>query len=160
MKNMIFKYDKNLIVFDDYVDETEEYDAYYVEVCSCCRDKYKSVLAIRVDDDGSCWGTCFVDGCNNEADYYVDFNKDEVEFIDYEEKGWFEAVEICPHCDCENTYPMWNTEVDGFVAVCRHCGKEIFLCDECRHMEDNPYMNCDWCNTECGGKCHRGITKD
>ena len=73
---------------------------------------------------------------------------------------YFEAVEVCPHCDSENVYPMWNTEESGFVAACKHCGKEIFLCDECMHADDNTSMNCDWCKTECGGKCFRGITRD
>lgn len=76
------------------------------------------------------------------------------------DKYYFEAVEVCPHCDSENVYPMWNTEESGFVAVCQYCGKEIFLCDECFHSEDNPDMRCDWCKTENGGKCFRGTTKN
>lgn len=76
------------------------------------------------------------------------------------EDGYFEAVEVCPHCDSENVYPMWDVEVNGFVAVCKTCGKEIFLCDECTHAYDNPSMNCDWCKTKCGGKCFRGVTND
>jgi hypothetical protein len=78
------------------------------------------------------------------------------------EDGYFEAVEVCPHCDSENVYPMWDTEVSGFVAVCKTCGKEIFLCDECQHTvcEDGEPHDCDWCRTECGGKCHRGRTRD
>lgn len=78
------------------------------------------------------------------------------------DNDYFEAVEVCPHCDSENVYPMWNTEVSGFVAVCKTCGKEIFLCDECQHtiLKDGEVHNCDWCRIECGGKCHRGITKD
>ena len=79
-----------------------------------------------------------------------------------EEDMYFEAVEVCPHCDSENVYPMWDTEVSGFVAVCKTCGKEIFLCDECQHtiLQDGEVHDCDWCKTECGGKCHRGCTKD
>lgn len=73
---------------------------------------------------------------------------------------YFEAVETCPHCDSENTYPMWDVSVKGYVAICKHCGKEIFLCDECMHAEDNEGMSCDWCKTDCGGKCFRGMTKD
>ena len=144
------------IVFDDYVDNTVEYDSYWAEMCPHCHNKYKGILGDRVDDGGSACGTCSVMGCENEADYYVDFSKDEVRFHDY----YHEAVEVCPHCDSENVYPMWNTEESGFVAVCKHCGKEIFLCDECFHTDDNPNMNCDWCKTECGGKCFRGITKN
>lgn len=75
---------------------------------------------------------------------------------------YYEAVEVCPHCMSENVYPMWDTEVSGFVAVCKHCGKEIFLCDECLHtiLEDGEVHDCDWCQTKCGGKCHRGETRD
>lgn len=74
------------------------------------------------------------------------------------ENNYFEAVEICPHCEHENIYPMWNTETSGFVAVCKHCGKEIMLCDEC--LGSDGVSDCDWCMTECGGKCHRGITRN
>lgn len=74
-------------------------------------------------------------------------------------KDYYESVETCPHCDSENVYPMWNVNEKGFVAVCKHCGNEIFLCDECLHMDDNPLMNCDWCKTDCGGKCFRGTTR-
>lgn len=76
---------------------------------------------------------------------------------------YFEAVEVCPHCGSENVYPMWDVDVKGFVATCNHCGKEIFLCDECIHHEDGLNENCcgcDWCETDCGGKCFRGYTKD
>ena len=76
------------------------------------------------------------------------------------ENYYFEAVEFCQHCESENVYPMWDVNVKGYVAVCQHCGKEIFLCDECMHMEDNESMKCDWCKTDCGGKCFRGTTKD
>ena len=162
MINMVYTSCKKQIVFDDYVDEVKEYNAYYVEVCEHCRNKHKDILATRVDDSGSPWGTCFVKGCNNEADYYVDFNKDEVEFFDEADNGYYEAVEVCPHCDSENVYPMWDTEILGFVAVCKHCGKEILLCDECQHtiLQDGEVHDCDWCKTECGGKCQRGCTKD
>ena len=73
--------------------------------------------------------------------------------------NYFEAVEVCPHCMSEVVYPMWDVNVKGYVAVCKYCGKEIFLCDECLHAEDNPNMNCDWCKTECGGRCFRGTTR-
>ena len=73
---------------------------------------------------------------------------------------YFEAVETCPHCDSENVYPMWDVSVKGYIAACEHCGKEIFLCDECMHTEDNESMSCDWCKTDCGGKCFRGKTRD
>ena len=85
-----------------------------------------------------------------------------IETIENNNDYYYEAVEICPHCDSENIYPMWNTEVDGFVAVCKHCGEEILLCDECQHtiLQDGEPHDCDWCKTECGGKCHRGCTRN
>lgn len=77
--------------------------------------------------------------------------------------NYFEAVEVCPHCESENVYPMWDVNAKGFVAVCKHCGKEILLCDECIHHEDGLNANgmgCNWCKTKCGGKCFRGTTRD
>lgn len=74
--------------------------------------------------------------------------------------NYFEAVELCPYCMSENVYPMLDVEKSGFVAVCKHCGKEILLCDECIHMDDNNACYCDWCETECGGKCYRGETRE
>ncbi|MBQ6846386.1 MAG: hypothetical protein IJO61_04570 [Oscillospiraceae bacterium] len=73
---------------------------------------------------------------------------------------YHEQVEVCPYCDKENTFPMWNTEEQGFIATCQHCGEEIFLCDACQHTvcEDGEPHNCDWRETDCGGKCHRGET--
>ena len=59
----------------------------------------------------------------------------------------YETVEVCPYCDNENVYPEWNTDTSGFIAICKHCGKKIFLCDECMHSEDNPAMRCD-CHKE------------
>lgn len=69
------------IVFDDFEDNTEEYDSYWVEMCPHCHNKYRGILGNRADR-GSAWGTCSVKGCNNEADYYVDFHMDEVEFTE------------------------------------------------------------------------------
>ena len=71
---------------------------------------------------------------------------------------YFEAVEMCAFCESENTYPMHNVDVDGYVVICKYCGQQIMLCDECQHSEDNPNRHCDWCATECGGRCFRGNT--
>ena len=73
-------------------------------------------------------------------------------------KKYYEAIEMCPHCDNENIYPMWDVEKNGYIAKCNHCGEEIFLCDECMHAEDNKGMDCNWCETKNGGKCFRGTT--
>ena len=95
--------------------------------------------------------------------YGVSLNGKDYEFYEYELEpvnDYFEAVEVCPHCMGENIYPMWETEISGFVAICKHCKEEILLCDECKHtiLEDGEVHNCDWCKTDTGGKCHRGIT--
>lgn len=72
------------IVFDDYADDTEEYKSYWVEMCPHCHNKYKGILGNRADDGGTACGTCSVKGCNNEANYYVDFGINEVAFVDAE----------------------------------------------------------------------------
>ena len=78
MKGMTYK----SIVFDEYVNNTVEYGSYWVEMCEDCKNKYKHILGNRIDDGGAACGTCSVKGCNNEADYYVDFDMNEVEFED------------------------------------------------------------------------------
>lgn len=96
-------------------------------------------------------------------DSWKDLENDREEEEEEEEDDEFEAIEPCPHCGEENVYPMWDVNEKGFVAICRQCGKEIMLCDECIHHEDGLNKNscgCDWHETECGGKCFRGITRD
>lgn len=83
MKKMIYtsKMGKQ-IVFDDYVDNTDEYNSYWVEICPHCHNKYKGIIGNRVDNSGSGVATCSVDGCQNQtACYYVDFDMSEVKFI-------------------------------------------------------------------------------
>lgn len=72
--------------------------------------------------------------------------------------NYFEAVEFCSYCMSENIYPMYDVAKNGYVVKCKYCGKEIFLCDECFHAEDNKGQKCDWYETKCGGKCFRGAT--
>lgn len=69
-----------------------------------------------------------------------------------------EVVELCPHCEKENVYTGWNTETDGFVAVCSNCGNQIFLCSEC--LNESKHGHCNWIKTECGSSCYRGETVD
>lgn len=68
------------ITFDDFTDETQEYGTYWVEMCRKHHKKYRGILGNKCDD-GSAMGTCSVKGCDCEAEYYVDFPKDEVHFI-------------------------------------------------------------------------------
>ena len=71
-----------------------------------------------------------------------------------------EAVEVCPFCESENVYRNWDVATQGYVATCHECGKEIFLCDECLHAEDNPGGYCDWREAKDGsGICFRGVAK-
>lgn len=82
MDNMVYTSNKGKkIVFDDYVDNTEEYNIFYVEMCRHCHNKYRGILGTRADDGGIAMGTCSVKGCDNEAHYYVDFDKSEVKFV-------------------------------------------------------------------------------
>ena len=82
MKDMVYISKRgHQIVFDDYVDETEEYGTYWAEMCPHCHNKYRGILGNRADDGGTAGGTCSVKGCEKEANYYVDFNKSEVAFV-------------------------------------------------------------------------------
>ena len=69
------------IVFDDFVDSIRDHGSYWGELCPHCHNKYKDILGQRVDDGGTACGTCSVEGCDNEADYYVDFSENEVNIM-------------------------------------------------------------------------------
>jgi len=76
-KNMKFVAHNGVsIVFDDWT-KTEEYGDYWGGMCQECFNKFKNILDDRVSDGSGC---CSVKGCENEADYYVDFLKNEVTF--------------------------------------------------------------------------------
>lgn len=66
------------IIFDDFCVEGE-YDTVWIGMCPHCHNKYKTILGGRCSDIGEAQGICFVEGCNNEADYYVDFKRNEIE---------------------------------------------------------------------------------
>lgn len=77
----------------------------------------------------------------------------------------YEAIEMCPHCGCECSFPNYSVKKNGYVAKCTGCGREILLCDECRHSADNPGMFCDWHmislrNGIVINGCFRGVTHD
>ena len=93
-----------VITFDDFVDETEEYNQYWVGMCGECITKYKENLGDKVPT-GSPLGTCSVKGCRKEADYYIDFSEDEIfiyrtgvhEYIydlTREENAWINVKEL------------------------------------------------------------------
>ena len=82
-RDMIYTSNNEQIIFDDYVDNTMEYNSYWVGMCSHCHNKYRGILGNRVDDGGFGSAICSVKGCWNEnASYYVDFDMNEVEFVD------------------------------------------------------------------------------
>lgn len=90
MKKFVFNNsnEKFQIIFDDAVDEREEYDSWWVGMCSECFSKHKESLKNKADNCGS--GICSVHGCNNEADFYIDFKSDELS-----EVSEFEVRFIC-----------------------------------------------------------------
>lgn len=64
------------IVFDDFCDERNtDYCGVWAGMCRECAKKYHDLLVDdscdRLDECGS--GSCSVEGCSNEADFYVDF---------------------------------------------------------------------------------------
>ena len=71
----------------------------------------------------------------------------------------YEVVEVCPHCEAENTI-KWDTETMGYVAKCEDCGEKMMLCNECMYVYNSEtdryeYIGyCDWCD-EAGGVCFR-----
>jgi hypothetical protein len=49
MVNMIYTAKRgSKIVFDDYVDNTEEYDIYWAEMCMHCYNKYKDEIKLTM----------------------------------------------------------------------------------------------------------------
>jgi hypothetical protein len=136
---------------------------YYGGGCTQCADMYmisEDVYDVPTNANAIrgkllAWFDMSMDKFEYEIGICVEVTDYNAEYLNY-----FESVEVCPHCMSQNVYPMWNTEESGFVAICKHCGEEILLCDECQHtiLQDGEVHDCDWCETECGGKCHRGET--
>jgi hypothetical protein len=61
------------VTFDDFVineDGTE-----WSQICLECVDKHK-ISTFYLDNEGS--GICGVEGCHNEADFYIDFDEGRV----------------------------------------------------------------------------------
>jgi len=56
------------------------------------------------------------------------------------------VIEVCPHCDYENEFE-WDVTTMGYKTVCRKCGKQLLLCDECCNAKDGLNeiaCRCDW----------------
>lgn len=108
------------------------------------------------EDDLHAMESCFfqaMDGAMEieECDSF-DIEPDEESPIEIET----EVVKCCPHCEAENTYHNYDVRKEGYVVKCKKCGREIFLCDECFHNEDNPSRKCDWTDGEMFSICFRG----
>lgn len=58
------------IIFDDW---GEHENSIWASVCEKCLQKYKDKLKKEASESGS-YSICSIEGCENEADYYVDFN--------------------------------------------------------------------------------------
>ena len=83
MKKLVFTaVNGKKVIFDEFTDEREQdYNGVWCGICKDCADKYHEELRGHFDHCGS--GCCSVCGCSNEADYYVDFWRDEnIEIID------------------------------------------------------------------------------
>lgn len=75
---MIFTGEDNTkVIFDDF-DRAEE--AYWSTMCVDCKKKYGALMIGKFDNCCAIQQICGVKGCGNEADFYVDFHEDEVEF--------------------------------------------------------------------------------
>lgn len=80
---------EDAIVFDDINDETAEHNVYWVEMCPECLHKHKIPLGWV---DSGAGGTCCVQGCWNEAQYYVDLPKDRVTLVKSEHLEYVEGL--------------------------------------------------------------------
>lgn len=81
MEKLIFRAGNEAVVFDDFVDDTKDYRQYWVGICPCCKNKFNSLLKDRIDENVA-EGLCSVEGCENEAEYCIDFDMDEVEIVE------------------------------------------------------------------------------
>lgn len=124
-----------------------------------------------VSAEANCWLDDEGHGKNGASydmkDVYEDMEacKDMVEelyvYVEKMKEHIYDIVECCPYCENENVYEMPNDSKyikSRFMAVCKCCGKTIFLCNECMHCDDNPNGDCDWTEVcdNCG-TCKRGM---
>lgn len=67
------------VIFDDWTEsqDIDDNDVVWVEMCKSCHRKHRHILKGRFDNNPGV-GTCSVKGCENEADYYVDFKPEDV----------------------------------------------------------------------------------
>lgn len=69
------------IRFDDFHKSTDNSENPWAAICPGCRAKYVNELEeASVSRCPASSEICGVEGCNNEVDFYVDFQKEQVEF--------------------------------------------------------------------------------
>ena len=68
-----FVIENDVVRFDDFV--TNEDGSCWAHICKSCAEKYG--ISEMILDDGCGGGTCGVQGCENEADFYIDFPADQ-----------------------------------------------------------------------------------
>ena len=58
-----------------------------------------------------------------------------------------EVIEVCPHCDHENTFKDVSDTMDTqMIGTCAACNKKIVLCDKCTSLNpDEAVRHCDNC---------------
>lgn len=76
-------------------------------------------------------------------------------FVGADDDRTYTVTEVCPHCETEVEIRGWNTERDGFEAVCPYCGGRLMLCDECQHSRSSS--DCDY-DTD-SDSCHKRAEK-
>jgi hypothetical protein len=69
----------NKVVFDDFVSKEDAMLNSYSQICDHCVSKH-NVPVNLLDPIPVSDMTCGVEGCNNEADYYIDFCDNEIKY--------------------------------------------------------------------------------
>ena len=124
------------IRFDDFQDNTKEYNSFWVEMCPSCLEKYKDMISSKTSTGAM--GTCSVEGCNNEADYYVDFNENEVTFTESNDNALFSAIEPSYGIKIsyswgdeeDEIYGSFKTKEEAYKEMCMFAAKEAFIYNE------------------------------
>lgn len=125
MKRMIYvpmqKHASRPLVFDDYVDNTGEFQSYWACLCGQCREKYGTELEGRIDDCGS--GTCSIEGCSNDADFYVDFGMNEVVVVDNRPVPADQVLEVIKPGAYFDYLSILRNNDDNVVGTKRYLGR-------------------------------------
>lgn len=137
MKTMIYETnDGKKIEFDDFQDNTKEYGSFWAELCPSCMEKYKDMISDKVSDGAM--GTCSVKGCQNEAEYYIDFKEKEVTFKGSNNHA--AHFDIIPSYGIKITYSWgdeedsiygsFKTKEDAYKEMCMLAAKEAYVYNE------------------------------